>query len=81
MISCQADYTGRLGFEKRDYQQQDFLYSAFKLLSKVTAKPFVEKGLKGLAIKQAIAQQRLADLKQFKRRYLQQNSLAPNCSN
>lgn len=81
LLCCQADYTGRLGFEKSDYQQQDFLYSAFKLLSKVTAKPFVEKGLKGLAIKQAIAQQRLADLKQFKRRYLQHNSLAPNCSN
>tara|TARA_R110000787_G_scaffold93329_2_gene195554 strand:+ start:26006 stop:27286 length:1281 start_codon:yes stop_codon:yes gene_type:complete len=81
LLCCQADFTGRLGFENRHYQQKDFLFSAFMLLNKVTARPFVEKGLKGLAIKEAITQQRLADLKQFKQNYLKQNTIASNCRN
>lgn len=81
LLCCQADFTGRLGFETRNYQQKDFLYNAFKLLSQVTAKPFVEQGLKGLEIKAAIAKQRLEELTQYKQSYLQQNNIESNCSN
>ncbi|WP_085298651.1 multifunctional CCA addition/repair protein [Cognaticolwellia mytili] len=73
LLCCQADFTGRLGFENRDYPQREFLYQTYKLLCKVTAKPFVEVGLKGLAIKEAIAQQRLDDLKQYKQEYLEKS--------
>ncbi len=75
LLCCQADFTGRLGFETREYQQQEFLYQSYKLLCKVTAKPFVEQGLKGLAIKEAIAQQRLDDLKQYKQDYFEKNDI------
>lgn len=75
LLCCQADFTGRLGFEKRDYPQKEFLYQAYKKLCLVTAKPFVEKGLKGLAIKEAISQQRLIELKSFKESFSRQNSI------
>ena len=75
LLCCQADFTGRLGFEKREYPQKDFRYHAFEKLVLITAKPFVEQGLKGLEIKAAIAEQRLAVLKQFKLEYMQQNQV------
>lgn len=81
LLCCQADFTGRLGFETRDYQQKDFLYSAYEVLKKVTAKPFVAQGLKGMAIKAAINQQQLDELKRYKQHYLQQHSIESNCSN
>jgi len=69
LLCCQADFTGRLGFETRDYHQKDFLYSAFELLNKITAKPFVAQGLTGLAIKEAMTQHRLEQLSLFKQSY------------
>ena len=75
LLCCQADFAGRLGFETRVYQQKDFLYSAFTLLSQVKAKPFVEQGLQGLAIKDAITQQRLEELTQYQQSYMQENNL------
>lgn len=74
LLCCQADFTGRLGFENREYLQKEFLYLAFELLKKVTAKPFVEKGLKGLAIKEAIERQRLIDLTTFKQDFVALNT-------
>lgn len=75
LLCCQADFTGRLGFETRKYRQKEFLYNAFERLSQVTAKPFVEKGLKGLEIKAAISQQRLEKLKQYKQHYMHQHNI------
>ena len=74
LLCCQADFTGRLGFENREYLQKEFLYLTFELLKKVTAKPFVEKGLKGLAIKEAIERQRLIDLTTFKQDFIALNT-------
>ena len=75
LLCCQADFTGRLGFETREYLQKNYLYSAFEKLTLITAKPFVEQGLKGLQIKEAISQQRLQVLTQFKSDYMQQNNI------
>jgi tRNA nucleotidyltransferase (CCA-adding enzyme) len=75
LLCCQADFTGRLGFENREYRQREFLYQTYKLLCEVTAKPFVEQGLKGLAIKEAIAQQRLDDLRQYQHDYFETNDI------
>ena len=76
LLCCQADFTGRLGFETRQYLQKDYLYQAFEKLTLITAKPFVEQGLKGLQIKEAISQQRLKVLTHFKVNYIQQNSIS-----
>lgn len=75
LLCCQADFTGRLGFENRNYLQKEFLFAAFELLSKVTAKPFVEQGLKGSAIKQAITEKRLAELKVFKQLFITKHAI------
>jgi tRNA nucleotidyltransferase (CCA-adding enzyme) len=75
LLCCQADFTGRLGFENRDYRQKEFLYQTYQLLCEVTARPFVEKGLKGLAIKEAIAQQRLDDLRKYQHDYFEKNNI------
>ncbi|TWX68449.1 multifunctional CCA addition/repair protein [Colwellia sp. C1TZA3] len=81
LLCCQADFTGRLGFETYQYRQKEFLYTGFKILSAVTAKPFVEKGLQGLEIKAAIAQQKLAQLKNYQQSYMEQNNILSNGSN
>ena len=62
LLCCQADFNGRTGFEDRAYPQTTFLWQAYQALKDVSAKPFVEKGLKGEAIKNAIAEQRLRQL-------------------
>jgi len=59
LIACKADFLGRLGFENRPYPQEQYLQTAALAARQVNAKPFVEQGLKGLAIKEAIAKARL----------------------
>tara|TARA_R110000744_G_scaffold20143_2_gene52902 strand:- start:9506 stop:10774 length:1269 start_codon:yes stop_codon:yes gene_type:complete len=76
LLCCQADFNGYLGFESREYRQKDFLFRAYTQLNTVTAKPFVEQGLKGFAIKEAIAQQRLKELSSYKTSYIEQNNIS-----
>lgn len=63
LICCNADFNGRLGFEDKAYPQREFLYQAYLELKSITAKAFVEQGLKGIAIKEAINAQRIEVLK------------------
>lgn len=72
LLACKADFTGRLGFENKDYPQTDYLFIAYSLLQKITAKQFVEQGLKGLEIKTAIAKQRLEKLSDYRANYLKE---------
>ena len=59
LMACKADFLGRLGFEQRAYPQEEYLQAAVKAARAVTAKAFVEQGLQGLAIKEAMAKARL----------------------
>jgi tRNA nucleotidyltransferase (CCA-adding enzyme) len=77
LMTCKADFLGRLGFENRPYPQTDYLLAAAHSAQQVSAKPFVELGLKGLAIKDAIANQRLQNITRIKAEYA---SLNPNPS-
>ncbi|TRX53906.1 multifunctional CCA addition/repair protein [Thalassomonas sp. M1454] len=54
LFCCHADISGRLGKEQSAYPQADYLRSALNACKEITAKPFVEQGLKGPAIKQAM---------------------------
>jgi tRNA nucleotidyltransferase (CCA-adding enzyme) len=81
LLCCQADFTIRFGLELAQYRQKEFLYTGFKMLNQVTAKPFVEQGLKGLEIKAAIAQQRLDELRKYQQSYIIQNNILSNGSN
>jgi tRNA nucleotidyltransferase (CCA-adding enzyme) len=69
LLCCQADFLGRLGFEEKIYSQAQFLNSAYQRANTIKAKEFVEQGLKGLAIKQAIADARLTAIKSFQQEY------------
>lgn len=59
IMACKADFLGRLGFEDRPYPQEQYLQAAAKAARSITAQPFVERGLQGLAIKEAMAKERL----------------------
>jgi tRNA nucleotidyltransferase (CCA-adding enzyme) len=59
LMACKSDFLGRLGFENRIYPQEQYLQAAVKAAREVTAQAFVAKGLQGLAIKEAMAKERL----------------------
>jgi tRNA nucleotidyltransferase (CCA-adding enzyme) len=59
LMACKSDFLGRLGFESRPYPQEQYLQAAVKAARQVTAKAFVEQGLQGPAIKEAMAVARL----------------------
>jgi len=64
IIACKSDFLGRLGLENRPYPQEHFLKEATQAARLVNAKIFVAQGLKGVEIKEAIAQARLAAIKE-----------------
>jgi len=69
LIACKSDFLGRLGFESRPYPQEQFLKDIMLAASKVSAKVFVEQGLKGIAIKEAMAEARLNAIRTVKEQY------------
>jgi tRNA nucleotidyltransferase (CCA-adding enzyme) len=66
LTACTADFRGRLHFEAKSYPQVNYLKSAFKAALTVTAKEFVEQGLKGVEIKEAINNKRIAVVQKIK---------------
>ena len=69
LMACKADFLGRLGFENRPYPQEQYLQAAVKAAREVNAKNFVEQGLKGPAIKEAMSIARLNVLIKIKAEY------------
>ena len=54
LLACMADKRGRLGSEEADYPQAGFLRACREAAASVTSQPFVENGLKGPAIGEAM---------------------------
>ncbi len=54
LLACQADFTGRLGRENEPYPQADRIRQALAAAAAVNARPFVERGLGGKALGQAL---------------------------
>ncbi len=69
VMACKADFLGREGFENRPYPQEQYLKDAMTAATKVNAKAFVEQGLQGLEIKEAMAKARLNEIKVVKNHY------------
>jgi hypothetical protein len=59
LITCEADAKGRLGFEERTYPQANLLRLSVNKCLEVNAKKFVEKGIHGKLIKEAIDIERI----------------------
>jgi tRNA nucleotidyltransferase (CCA-adding enzyme) len=54
LLACEADKRGRLGLGESAYPQAEFLRSAFAAAAKIDAQPFVDQGLQGPAIGEAM---------------------------
>jgi tRNA nucleotidyltransferase (CCA-adding enzyme) len=63
LIACMADKRGRMHHEDDAYPQADFLRSARDAAAAVTAQPFVEQGMHGPAIGEAMHKARIAAIK------------------
>ncbi|TQV64471.1 MAG: multifunctional CCA addition/repair protein [Halothiobacillaceae bacterium] len=66
LLACEADARGRTGFEERAYPQADYLRAALATVKAVAVQPLLEKGLRGEALGQALARERVKALKRLK---------------
>jgi len=66
LLACEADARGRGGFEERPYPQADYLCQALATTKAVAVQPLLERGLRGEALGQALAQERTRALKRLK---------------
>ena len=70
MIACKADSRGRTGFENVEYNQVEYINDLATACLQITAKQFVEKGILGKEIGEAMAKERvnvIANLKKNQR--------------
>lgn len=58
LLVCQADATGRTGFEKNDYPQANWLQTMMQQAAAVDIKPILAEGFKGPEIKQQLSLRR-----------------------
>jgi tRNA nucleotidyltransferase (CCA-adding enzyme) len=63
LLACEADKRGRLGQSELAYPQARYLRHAFAAANAVSAKEFVDRGLRGPAIGEAIRQARIAAIR------------------
>jgi len=69
LIACQADSQGRTGFENEPYPQMDYMQAMLQACLSVTAKPFIEQGLQGKAIGEAMREARIKIVAEVKIKY------------
>ncbi|MBL8300397.1 MAG: multifunctional CCA addition/repair protein [Rhodanobacteraceae bacterium] len=60
LLVCSADKRGRLGLNDAPYPQADWLHEAYAAAAAIPAKPFVERGLTGTAVGEALRRARIA---------------------
>ena len=63
---CEADARGRLGFEDRPYRSGQWLLKAFDALQTIDTREFIDKGLSGKKLGDAIERRRLAILNELR---------------
>ena len=67
LLACESDSRGRPGFETRDYPQGNWIKQAYMAANEVSAKEFVEQGLSGKLIGEAIHGKRIKQIERLKR--------------
>lgn len=60
ILACEADKRGRLGRSEAPYPQGDHLRAACAVAAQITAAPFVEKGLVGVRVGEAMRAARIS---------------------
>lgn len=66
LIACKADSRGRTGFEEVEYPQLEYITKLAQACLDVTAKQFIEQGITGKEIGEAIAQKRIEIIESLK---------------
>jgi tRNA nucleotidyltransferase (CCA-adding enzyme) len=66
LLTCKAVFLGNTNNECENYPQADYLKKLANATKNISAKTFVEQGLKGLAIKEAMQQARLEIITKLK---------------
>ncbi|MBL8249910.1 MAG: HD domain-containing protein, partial [Candidatus Competibacter sp.] len=69
LIACEADARGRTGLENRDYVQTQFMRQVYQAAAAVQARPLLVQGLTGLALAEALQQERLAAITEVRRAF------------
>jgi len=67
LLVCEADKRGRLGLSEAPYPAGPYLRQAFAAAKAIAAQPFVERGLQGTAIGEAMRAARVDAIAAFKR--------------
>ena len=70
LIACEADSRGRTGYEDAKFEQPEIYRKAFAAAEKINAKPFIEQGMQGTEIADAIKQARIDVIKQVRLPYM-----------
>jgi tRNA nucleotidyltransferase (CCA-adding enzyme) len=65
LIACKADSRGRTDFENGEYTQVEYITGIAEACLAISAKKFVEEGIQGKAIGEAMAVERLNVIKQL----------------
>ncbi len=71
LLACEADSRGRPGYERREYVQGRLLREARAAAAAVSPRPFVEAGLKGAAVGEALRRARLRAIREVQARHAQ----------
>lgn len=66
LLACEADFRGRPGYEELPMPAIKLFQEYFNVIQTVTAKPFIDSGLTGPAISEAIKKQRIELIKQLR---------------
>lgn len=69
LLACEADARGRLNLEHREYPQAALLATIRRAAARVEARPLVARGLAGLALADALQQERLAAIAEARRAF------------
>jgi tRNA nucleotidyltransferase (CCA-adding enzyme) len=67
LIACKADSRGRSGFEHVEYSQVEYITEIAQACLSVRAQKFVEIGIQGKAIGEAMAKERIEVIARFKK--------------
>jgi tRNA nucleotidyltransferase (CCA-adding enzyme) len=63
LLACEADFTGRPGYEQRPYTQAALLRSMLQVAQSIDAAALAAQGLKGEALAEELRQQRIAAIR------------------
>ncbi|MDO9618175.1 MAG: multifunctional CCA addition/repair protein [Pseudomonas sp.] len=71
IAACEMDARGRLGLEQRAYPQADYLRAAMHAARTVAVQPLLARGLQGAELGNALQEERLQALQQFRQNHPQ----------